>query len=182
MAVNSIEIQSARTRFMAAVGAHMHSLVAKATHYSTTLRLKPGWDITHPLNEGLEATRNQDAAAGFTRLGPHRADLTFAVDERDISVSLSGGQSKLYVVLLAIALSHAITDLGGESPVLLLDDPAAELDPETQAILIQLISDQSCQSLVSLPNKEVQLPIAKDIAVFHVKRGDIRKMVRSGDP
>lgn len=182
MAAISMEIHLSRTRFLAAVDAHMQVLAAKATDYSTTLHFKPGWDITSSLSEELEATRSQDVTAGFTRFGPHRADLTFAADARDVSVSLSRGQSKLYVVLLAIALSHAITELGGESPVLLLDDPTAELDAETQARLIQLISDQDCQCLVSLPGEDVQQADAKGVALFHVKRGDIRKMVRSHDP
>ena len=181
MATHSTEIQTARVRFMVAVGTHMQTLASKTTPYSTTLQLDPGWDVAQPLSDELESTRSQDAAAGFTRFGPHRADLTFVVDERDASMSLSRGQSKLYVVLLAIALSQAITELGGETPVMLLDDPAAELDAETQGILIQLISDQGCQSLMSLPVEVEQLADVKDIAVFHVKRGDIRKMVRSQD-
>lgn len=181
MASYSTEIQTVRARFIVTVSAHMQALAAKATHYSTSLHLKPGWDMAQSLLEELEAARGQDAAAGFTRSGPHRADVTFAVEERDAATVLSRGQSKLYVVLLAMALSQAITELGGESPVLLLDDPAAELDRDTQAILIRLISDQACQSLMSLPNADSQLLDSKDMAVFHVKRGDIRKMVRSCD-
>ncbi len=178
MASYSTEIQASRARFVSTVSSHMQALVIKATHYSTFLQLNPGWDSDQSLSEKLQANRDQDAASGFTRFGPHRADLTFAVDDMDASVSLSRGQSKLYVVLLAIALSQAITELGGESPVLLLDDPAAELDRETKAILIQLISDQALQSLISLPGEDDKLPDAKDIALFHVERGDIRKMVR----
>ena len=178
MATCSAEIHTARMHFIGVIGTRMQALVAKTTPYATTLKLEPGWDVAQPLSEKLESTRSQDATAGFTRFGPHRADLMFVIDERDASVTLSRGQSKLYVVLLAIALGQAITELGGETPVMLLDDPAAELDAETQAILIQLISDQSCQSLMSLPREHCQIADAKDISLFHVKRGDIRKMVR----
>ena len=181
MATYSTEIHVARTRFIGTVGSHMQLLADKAANYSTSLQLNPGWNFTRSLSEELEATRAQDAAAGFTRFGPHRADLTFVVDDRDASVSLSRGQSKLYVVLLAIALGQAITELGGESPVMLLDDPAAELDPETKAILINLISDQAVQSLMSLPGEDSQPTNVKGLTVFHVKRGNIRKMVEYSD-
>ena len=174
MAAYSTEIQTARTRFMVTVIAHMQALAAKATHYSTSLHLKPGWDIARSLMEELAVARSQDAVAGFTRLGPHRADLTFAVEEREASTALS-------VLWTKMAELDFIKEKFREKPVLLLDDPAAELDRDTQAILIRLISDQGCQSLMSLPNEGSQLPDAKDMAVFHVKRGDIRKMLRSRD-
>jgi len=181
MATYSTEIQSTRERFTNTVSAHLQLLVDKTAHYPAALRLEPGWDLDCSLVQELEAARSQDASAGYTRLGPHRADLIFMADEKDASVALSRGQSKLYVVLLAIALSQAITELGGESPVLLLDDPLAELDPQTQDILVHLISNQACQSLMSFPNEDYQSPVTNDVAVFHVKRGNIRKMVRSGD-
>ncbi len=181
MVTHSKEIQAARESFVVGVANNIKKLVAIVTPYSAIIELKPGWDITTCLAEGLKNTRSQDAATGITRFGPHRADLIFLADDRDISAFLSRGQSKLYVVLLAIAVTHTIAELGGETPVLLLDDPAAELDVETHRNLIQLISDQPCQSLVSLPGEGNHLPIKKDVAVFHVKRGDIGKMVRSGD-
>ena len=182
MSASSTEIQRTRDRFIASVESHLRTLSAKAMDYDATIRLESGWDANRALADVLKEARNDDAIAGFTRFGPHRADLRFAAHGRDVSVCLSRGQSKLYVVLLAMALGQAISELGGESPVLLLDDPAAELDPATQSTLIQLISGQACQALVSLPDVNIAELNAKDAALFHVKRGDIRKMVKSSDP
>jgi DNA replication and repair protein RecF len=141
------------------------------------LSLEPGWDSASCLADTLARSRRADAESGFARHGPHRADIRFVAGGRDAAMALSRGQTKVLVVLLAVALRDAIGDLSGESPVLLLDDPAAELDAETQRCLLQLIARLSGQTLVSLPALPRDLDRFADARVFHVKRGKIRELL-----
>ncbi len=96
-----------------------------------------GWagDTTR-LQSDLAQGRARDAAAGRTLGGPHRVDLivTHLDKERAASLASTGEQKAL---LLGIVLAHAdlVAERTGQSPVLLLDEVAAHLDPARRAAL-----------------------------------------------
>ena len=88
------------------------------------------------LERALAAARGRDRAAGRTLDGPHRADLLVTHCDKDRAAALaSTGEQK--ALLLAIILAHAelVADRAGASPVLLLDEVAAHLDPARRAAL-----------------------------------------------
>ncbi|MDV3256863.1 MAG: DNA replication/repair protein RecF [Sphingomonas sp.] len=95
-----------------------------------------GWDSKADLAETLRLNRPRDAAAGRTTEGPHRHDLlvTHAAKGQPASRSSTGEQKAL---LLGLVLAHAelVAARRGSSPVLLLDEVAAHLDPGRRAAL-----------------------------------------------
>ncbi len=101
-----------------------------------------GWagDTTR-LQADLAQGRPRDAAAGRTLSGPHRVDLivTHLDKERAASLASTGEQKAL---LLGIVLAHAdlVAERTGQSPVLLLDEVAAHLDPARRAALFERLS------------------------------------------
>lgn len=177
MAENATNIASARARFSEKLNSRLAQLAREAMDCSPDIQLEQGWEPSRPFTDILRESRKRDGESGHTRFGPHRADLRFMGFERAASASLSRGQSKALVVLLALALGQVIQELGGESPVLLLDDPLAELDREGQKKLLQLVAAQGCQALISLPDSGANPGLANDAFLFHVKRGDFRKML-----
>jgi DNA replication and repair protein RecF len=72
--------------------------------------------------DALKSSRNRDREMGFTRLGPHRADLAIRSDGRLAAPRLSRGQQKLVALMLKLAELDALRS-GRYSPLLLLDDP-----------------------------------------------------------
>lgn len=89
----------------------------------------------------LARARPRDAAAGRTTDGPHRADLAVMhVGKRQAAALCSTGEQK--GLLLAIILAHAglvAADIG-RSPILLLDEVAAHLDPSRRAALFDRLA------------------------------------------
>src|SRR5205814_10111393 len=84
----------------------------------------------------LAQGRRRDAAAGRTLAGPHRTDLAAVHLGKDQPAALcSTGEQK--ALLLGIVLAHAelVADRTGRSPILLLDEVAAHLDPPRRAAL-----------------------------------------------
>lgn len=172
----STKITAARRRFVDHLSSQMSDLASRTVDWPIQVALHPGWDTEVLLRERLAASRNRDADSGHTRHGPHRADLQFLSGDHDAGAAFSRGQTKYLAVLMALALARVIQELGGEAPVLLLDDPFAELDYGARKVLLELISGQGHQSFVSLPDTERNAALDK-ASVFHVKRGQIGKMV-----
>lgn len=173
MSAFSEKMLLARERFAQRLSFHLSHLASQVCEWPASVALDAGWSRGQSLAEVLRESRSRDAESGHTRSGPHRADLLLMTGDRDATV-LSRGQSKFLVVLLAVALGRVIEELGGEAPILLLDDPLAELDREAQCSLLDLVARQGFQALVSLPDADMARPI-DGANVFHVKRGLIGK-------
>ena len=84
----------------------------------------------------LESRRGRELAAGVTLYGPHRDDLAFLVNERDLRTYGSRGQQRTGALALKLAEVQAMTAETGEAPILLLDDVMSELDAQRRATLL----------------------------------------------
>ncbi|UFM63915.1 DNA replication/repair protein RecF [Paracoccus sp. MA] len=92
----------------------------------------------------LAEGRSRDMAAGRTLTGPHRADLGAHWGPQAMPAALSStGEQKALLLSLVLANARA---LGGETPVLLLDEVAAHLDAERRAALYDEICALGAQS------------------------------------
>jgi DNA replication and repair protein RecF len=92
---------------------------------------------------------------GSTQVGPQRAEVALRLDGVPVKDRISRGQQKL----LAAALLIAQLDLFPKDtliPTLLLDDPAAELDPDRLLGLIDQVVRQSVQLVVTTLNPDFQ--------------------------
>lgn len=135
-------------------------------------RYVPGWSRDKSLGEALADHFERDRALGSTQVGPHRADLRLIYDERQARRLVSRGQQKL----LASAMVLAATDIAQtalQRPLLLLlDDPAAELDRESLGRLMGRVASLGCQVIAtSLERDESLFPAAP--RVFHVEHGEL---------
>ena len=131
-----------------------------------------GWNKDLSLEKALEEGFERDVHQGSTQHGPHRADLKINYDERQARRLVSRGQQKL----LASAMILAATDTAQkalERPLLLLlDDPAAELDADSLGRLLNAVRGLGCQVVASSLEKET-LGTPPGTTVFHVEHGKI---------
>ncbi|MFD1216756.1 DNA replication/repair protein RecF [Microbulbifer celer] len=142
------------------------------------VRLRSGWKKGLSLAQALEAGREGDIAQGFTRVGPHRADLRFGVQGQPAHLVLSRGQQKMLVCALRTAMAHCLGE--GHKPVFLIDDLPSELDTDNQKLFARWISQCADQVLVSGIEQEMTaqawraLPSPwSDPKVFHVEHGTV---------
>tara|TARA_Y100001968_G_C19338960_1_gene708412 strand:+ start:136 stop:1158 length:1023 start_codon:yes stop_codon:yes gene_type:complete len=96
----------------------------------------------------LLETRLEEEKTGNCRIGPHRDDVLFLLNGVDARRFGSAGQQRTIVLALKLAELELITTLYGNSPILLLDDVLAELDPKRQLLLLDAVGKKH-QCLIS---------------------------------
>lgn len=133
----------------------------------------PGWSTDKSLAEALVDTAERDALLGSTQAGPHRADLRLSYDERQARRLVSRGQQKLLASAMILAAAATAQSALEQPLLLLLDDPAAELDKMSLERLMERVEALGSQVIVtSLERSALSFPSAP--AVFHVKHGALR--------
>jgi DNA replication and repair protein RecF len=138
------------------------------------LRFQPGWDDSHSLQSVLDAEVSGDARLGFTRCGPHKADVTIGCDGRTAKVHLSRGQTKLLVYGLQLAQARLMEQRGGTPACVLIDDIASELDDRNRDLLLEFLVAGTTQYFVTsttLVGVESKLP--PDSALIGIEQGQL---------
>jgi DNA replication and repair protein RecF len=139
------------------------------------LEYRPGWSEGQSLEAALAGTEARDRAAGLTDVGPHRADLVVRLDDRRVQDEASRGQQKLAAAALVLAqVEVELADRPGRG-LLLVDDPAAELDERAVARLMAALRELRVQ-LVLTGLTTAQLAPDPGFPVFHVERGEVRAL------
>ncbi len=102
----------------------------------------------------LEAARGDELRRGVSLVGPHRDDVSFALDGVDLATYGSRGQQRLGVIALKLAEATLMTEVGGEPPVLLLDDALSELDARHRSLLSTAVADTGGQVILTTTDVE----------------------------
>ena len=128
--------------------------------YTTTLDAATGGapdeasvdDVADALARAHEANRANDLRRGLTHAGPHRDDLTLTLDGRELRTFGSAGQQRTAAIALRMLEAGTLRERGGSDPVLLLDDPFAELDAVRAARILGLLAGAGLgQTLLTVP-------------------------------
>jgi DNA replication and repair protein RecF len=80
-----------------------------------------------------------DLERGFTGHGPHRDELVFRRDDRELRAFGSRGQQRLGLLALLLAEREALAESRGTLPLMLLDDVMSELDAGRRSRLVELL-------------------------------------------
>ena len=92
--------------------------------------------------------RSADIARGVSTLGPHRDELRFLENGIDLGIYGSRGQVRTAMLSLKMAEVAWMKQKTNFSPILLLDEALAELDPTRRADLLQRVTS-SGQTLLT---------------------------------
>lgn len=91
-------------------------------------------------------SRALDRAAGRTTLGPHRADLEVVHAQKAMPARLcSTGEQKALLIGLVLAHARLVSKMTSITPLLLLDEVAAHLDPDRRTALFSALNDLNTQ-------------------------------------
>ena len=131
-----------------------------------------GWKHDLEFETALQDSLERDRAAGTTNVGPHRADLKLVYDDRLARRLVSRGQQKLLACSMVLAAAELTQSALEEPLVLLLDDPAAELDSKSLSRLVAQVTALGCQVIAtSLVEGTPAFPAPT--ALFHVEQGNV---------
>ncbi|HEY0748423.1 MAG TPA: DNA replication/repair protein RecF [Steroidobacteraceae bacterium] len=142
-------LTEARTRYVAALSPQAKAIGANLLGMDLSLAYRPGWAKDLTMAEALKLSWSPDVEGGATQIGPHRAEMAIRLDGAAVKDRISRGQQKLLAAALLIAQIKLFPERSSVQPSLLLDDPAAELDDQRLAGLIQEVSAQSVQLIVT---------------------------------
>ncbi len=109
-----------------------------------------------------------------TLLGPHRDDLKFIVNGRDVRKFGSQGQQRTSALSIKLAEIDLMREITGEYPLLLLDDVLSELDSKRQTSLLRTIQDKVQTFLTTTNLSGVTQKLIKDPKIFRVVHGTIK--------
>jgi DNA replication and repair protein RecF len=109
--------------------------------YATNAPLLPGESPRAALARRLAETADKEVWNGSTLIGPHRDDLVFELNGRDLAGFASRGQQRTAILAFKLAELDLLTAQDGHPPLLLLDDVFSELDPDRRAHLVRRIAD-----------------------------------------
>jgi DNA replication and repair protein RecF len=91
-------------------------------------RARSSAQAAEQLAEELAERLDADLARGYTTHGPHRDDLLFARDGRELRAFGSQGEQRLALLALLLAERDALAAERDRPPLMLLDDVMSELD------------------------------------------------------
>lgn len=108
-----------------------------------------------------------------TLYGPHRDDLQFLLNDKDVQLFGSQGQQRTVILCMKLAEIDLIKEQTKEYPILLLDDVLSELDNYRQTFLLKSIEDK-VQTFITTTNIDSILKnIIKTPQIFYIEKGSV---------
>jgi DNA replication and repair protein RecF len=109
--------------------------------YASNAEPQPDEDSATALRRRLVETAEKEMWNGATLVGPHRDDLAFELDGRELSGFASRGQQRSAILAFKLGQLDVLRRVLQRAPLLLLDDVFSELDPMRRAHLVQRIGE-----------------------------------------
>jgi DNA replication and repair protein RecF len=100
-----------------------------------------------------EETEKQEIFRAQTMTGPHRDDLLFMLNDKEIKKYASQGQLRTFLISLKLAQHRFYYTILGEKPLCLLDDIFSELDASRIADIFRIL-DSCGQTLITSAEKK----------------------------
>lgn len=102
--------------------------------------------------EQFDRRRAGEVARGMTLVGPHRDDLMLTLDGRELRTYGSAGQQRTAAIALRLLEAATLRYHAGSEPVVLLDDPFAELDARRSGRILDLLNSEGRgQTMLAVP-------------------------------
>ena len=131
------ELIRMRAEFIDRLNLIMQDIHRGITEDKEEIRLIYEADVTpESFAAELERKKPQELKQRICLAGPHRDDLCFDIDGADLRHYGSQGQQRTAVLSLKLSELKLVTEMTGDSPVLLLDDVLSELDRKRQTMLL----------------------------------------------
>ncbi len=167
-----------RTRYVEALSPHVSQVAERLLGAPLEIGLVRGWAAERSLGDSLAASWARDQERGLTHSGPHRADLVVRFEGIAARDRISRGQQKLAAAALLLGQLRCDAELGSEVTVLLVDDPAAELDSEHLERLLEEVTGLPSQLVVTAldPGNPVLGSLARGHR-FHVEHGAVTRLL-----
>ena len=124
----------------------------------------------------LRENRPRDAIAGRTLDGPHLTDLQVIYAPKNMPArDASTGEQKALLIGLVLAHAGLVSEMTGITPLLLLDEVVAHLDPDRRASLFNELAKLGAQVWMTGADPAAFAGIGASGEVFSVESGEIAR-------
>ncbi len=106
------------------------------------------------LRERLKRGREKEIARGLTLVGPHRDEIAFGLNGKNLRTRGSQGQQRMAILLLKLCGADIIEERLKERGPVLMDDFSSELDQENTSWLIDMLSREG-QAILTVNSNRV---------------------------
>ncbi|MFB6499287.1 DNA replication/repair protein RecF [Bacillus haynesii] len=144
--------------------------------YHTSLHVSDSPDLSKMINsyqETFSKLRDKEIERGVSLSGPHRDDVLFYVNGRDVQTYGSQGQQRTTALSLKLAEIDLIREEIGEYPILLLDDVLSELDDYRQSHLLHTIQGRVQTFVTTTSVDGIDHKTLNEAEIFRVENGTL---------
>lgn len=138
------------------------------------LARKSAVDVEEEYRQSLHDKRESDRVAGRTLEGPHRSDMLVYYARKNMPAGLcSTGEQK--ALLTGLVLSHAqlTSAISGMTPILLLDEMAAHLDPGRRKVLFDSLERLGGQTFMTGTDQQLFADLKDRAQFFELSNGSV---------
>ena len=169
-------VNAARYRYVEELSGLVEQVGGRLLDQPLAVVYRPGWRQGICLEQALGESLERDLRTGFTQVGPHRADIDIRMEAGNVREHASRGQQKLIAAALVLGQVRLFGERTGRGGLLLVDDPAAELDGESLDRLLAELEPLATQLFLTGLSERALRPRA-GFPVFHVEQGRVEAMV-----
>ena len=138
--------------------------------------VRPAIEIEDRYRAALKEGRGRDAAAGRTLEGPHLTDFViFHAPSGTAAANASTGEQKALLIGLVLAHAGLIAEMTRFSPIVVLDEVLAHLDPSRRAALNDALASLGAQVWMTGADPAAFADIADRAQVFEVRPGEVAR-------
>lgn len=117
--------------------------------------------------------KEKEIMRSTTLIGPHRDDLNFVINDKEVQSFGSQGQRRTTALSVKLAEIDLMKEQTDEYPILLLDDVLSELDDFRQTHLLTAIQDKVQTFLTTTSLSGVQQELLTNPKIFRIDDGNV---------
>lgn len=145
--------------------------------YKTSIEISENSnDIVNKILEKMDRLQNAEMKLGSTLIGPHRDDIEFYIEDKNIKNYGSQGQQRMAVLALKLSEIELFKEKTGNIPILLLDDVFSELDENKKNNLLSYIKNEIQTIITTTDLNSIDKSILKKSKLIEIDDGKIIKM------
>jgi DNA replication and repair protein RecF len=179
-------VAAARSQTAAKLSAMLRARGAQSSFPSAEIMLD-GWMENALMSEAaiaiedryrqiLRESRARDAIAGRTLDGPHLTDLQVVYAPKNMPArDASTGEQKALLIGLVLAHASLVAEMTGITPLLLLDEVVAHLDPGRRVALFDELSKLGAQVWMTGADPASFDGVGTSSEIFEVQSGEISR-------
>lgn len=167
-----------RKGYIEALSPYLQDFTQRLTGVSPEIQYRQGWPDEMRFSSTLSQSFTADRHKGYTRYGPHRADLRISSDGQMVQELFSRGQQKLLVSAMRLAQTAHLRERLRQQSIILVDDLAAELDEIHRNRLVELLIETGAQLFITATSPtSLNTQAWPTHKMFHVEHGQITEVI-----